>query len=178
MSVFGAKPCPVLRRAELPGIGRYIWPGVGFAGSNGGARMIDLGIEDTGGELRTSVCGTSAIIINTPGEAPTYPAGVRIHESPPNSVCPDLFHTTTAVQEDGQHALSQINDLLILFCAGRVRGIVGHGVLLRDGRDDQGGVKSGESLAERGKLGVSSPYNKLLYPGHSQQELPRYDFEL
>lgn len=39
-----------LSLAEIAGTGKKAWAGEGFAGSRGGAFMLDLGIEDIGGE--------------------------------------------------------------------------------------------------------------------------------
>lgn len=44
----------VLSLAEVDGIGSQPWPGVGFAGSRGGALRLFLGTDDAGCEVKTS----------------------------------------------------------------------------------------------------------------------------
>jgi hypothetical protein len=68
----------------------------------------------------------------------TYPARVGIQKPPPDTICADLFHPSAPVQENCQHALSEIDYLLILLCVGGVGGILGHGMLFGNRRYDEG----------------------------------------
>jgi len=75
--------------------------------------------------------------VNLRGDVGTYPARVRVQKPPPDAICPHLFHPPTPIQEHSQHALPQIDYLLVLLCIGRVRCVVGHGVLLWNWWDNQ-----------------------------------------
>jgi hypothetical protein len=70
----------------------------------------------------------------------TYPARVRVKKPPPNAVCPYLFHPSASVQENREHALPQVDYLLVLLCVCWVRGVISHGVLFGNGRYDEGWV--------------------------------------
>lgn len=74
----------------------------------------------------------------------SYPARVGIQEAPPHSIGAELLHPATAVQKHRQHALAQINNLLVLLGVRRVGRVICHGVFLRNGRDDEGRMKSNE----------------------------------
>lgn len=84
------------------------------------------------------------------------PARIGIQESPPNAVVPDLLHAPATVEKHSQHALPQVDDLLVLFRVGRVRCVVGHGMLFGYRRDDERWVKSGESIPECSELGIAA----------------------
>jgi hypothetical protein len=71
------------------------------------------------------------------GGQATYPAGIRVQESPPDTVGPYLFHPPASVKEHSQHPLAQVDNLLILLGVRRVRCVVGHRVLLWNGRNDE-----------------------------------------
>ena len=83
------------------------------------------------------------------------PARIGIQEPPPDSVLADLFHTATAVEEGHEHALTELNDANILLCLCGFGSVVGNGVFLGDGRDDEGGVEADQCLSQGSKLGVS-----------------------
>jgi hypothetical protein len=70
----------------------------------------------------------------------TYPAGIRVKKSPPDTVCADLLHASATVEENSQHTLSQVDYLLVLLCVGGIGGIISHGVLFWDRRYDQSRV--------------------------------------
>lgn len=78
----------------------------------------------------------------------TYPTRIRVKKSPPNAVRSDSIHATASVQEDREHPLAQVDDLLILFGTGGFRGEVGHGVFLGNGRNDEGGMQTGQGVSE------------------------------
>ena len=63
-----------------------------------------------------------------------------IEKTPENAVLHDLFHGSTAVQEDSQHALPQFYYTSIFLCLGWSRSVVCHRVLLRNRRNDEGWV--------------------------------------
>jgi len=77
----------------------------------------------------------------------TYPARVRIQEAPPHSIIKHLLHAPATVQKYSQHALTKLYDALVLLCLGRFRRVVGHGVLLWDGRYHQGRVQADQCCA-------------------------------
>lgn len=93
----------------------------------------------------------------------TYPASIGVQESPPNTVCSDLLHAAASIQEHGKHALAQVNNLLILLCARRVRGVVCHGMLLGDGGYNQGRMQPGQCLTQRREFRVSSAHFEVLW---------------
>jgi len=66
----------------------------------------------------------------------THPAGVGVQEPPPDAISANSLHTATPVQEHSQHALAQVNDLLVLLRIGRIGSIVCHSMFLRDRWDD------------------------------------------
>lgn len=77
----------------------------------------------------------------------SYPAGVRIEEPPPYAVCSNLLHPAAPIQEDCQHALPQVNDLLVLLGVGRVRRVIGHGMLLGYWRNNERRMKASKGIA-------------------------------
>lgn len=161
-----AGPCP-FSLADDEGIGRYEWAWVGLAVSSGGAFRTFLGMFDTGGAWRTSFfskvsTNQTQIQFNINPTSPTYPAGIGIKEPPENAVVQDFLHSSTPVQEHSQHALPQLYDSLVFFCLGRFCRIIRHGMLLGYRRYDQSGVKVNQRRAQRGKLGVPTPYFKSL----------------
>jgi hypothetical protein len=86
----------------------------------------------------------------------TYPANVRIEESPPYSIFPNLLHPATPVQEDGKHPLAQIDNSRVFLGFCRLGSIIGHCMLLRDRGDDERGMKVDQRLSQGSELGVSS----------------------
>jgi hypothetical protein len=78
----------------------------------------------------------------------SYPAGVRVKESPVDAIVKDSRNASASVQEDGKHSLSLSNSRWVFFRLGRLRGIVCHRVLLGNGRDDYGWVQLHERLAQ------------------------------
>jgi hypothetical protein len=70
----------------------------------------------------------------------TYPTRVGIQKPPPYAVSPDLLHAPAAVEEHSQHALSEVDDLLVLLRVGGVGRVVGHGMLLWNRWNDKGGM--------------------------------------
>ena len=94
----------------------------------------------------------------------SYPAGVWIQEPPPDPVRPDLLHSSTSIKEHGQHPFPKVDYLLVVLRIGRVCRVIGHGVLLRDWRDDERRMESRESFSQRSELGVS-PTNLVILRG-------------
>lgn len=92
------------------------------------------------------------------------PAGVGVEEAPPNIIVADVLHATAAVEESGQHALTQLDYAHILFCLGWLRSVVGDGVFLGNWRDDQGWVQCDQSCSQRSELAITSSYFDVL-PG-------------
>lgn len=84
-----------------------------------------------------------------------YPARMGIEEFPENVILSNVLHSTTAIQERGQHSLSVVNDGLVFLRFGRSGGIIRHGMLLGYGRNNQGGVKVHQGLAERVEIRIS-----------------------
>lgn len=107
---------------------------------------------------------------HTPSRPTSYPASIRVKEPPPNPIVSDSVHAPAPIQENGQHAFPQIYNLLVLFRVGGVRGVISHAVLLGNRRDDQGGMKSGKSISQRGKLGVPPTDFEILGVWRQQQE--------
>lgn len=99
------------------------------------------------------------------GPRMTYPARVGIQKPPPNSICAHLLHAPAAIQEDSKHTLSEVNDLLVLLCVGRVGCVVGHGMLFRNRRNYESGMESGKGVAKRRKFRISPPNNEVLGKG-------------
>jgi hypothetical protein len=68
--------------ADAGGRGSHACPGLGFAGSKGGALRMFFGMEVTGCELTTSVCKLSTISHHSPRTVSarkiTYPASIRV----------------------------------------------------------------------------------------------------
>lgn len=91
-----------------------------------------------------------------------YPARIRVKKAPPHPVRPDLLVSPTSIQEHRQHALPQVDDLLVLLRIRRVGRIICHSVFLGDRRDNQGGVKSNEGISKRGKLRIPSANLEIL----------------
>lgn len=77
----------------------------------------------------------------------SYPASIGIEKPPPDAIVSDSVHAATAVQEDCQHSLSKVYYLLILLGTGWFGSVIGHGVLLRNWRDNEGGMQPGESIS-------------------------------
>jgi hypothetical protein len=102
------------------------------------------------------------VLIPVPVGEYAYPASIWVEEPPPNTIKSDSIHSPTPVQKYSEHTLSQVNDLLILFRACRFRSIVGHRVLLWDGRNDERRVQSSQGIAESSELRVSTPDFKVL----------------
>lgn len=102
----------------------------------------------------------------------SYPACIGIEKPPPDTVGPDLLHPATSVQEYGKHTLAQINNLLVLFRVGRIGGVVSHGMLLGDGRDDESRVKSAQRIAKGGKLGVPPANLEILWFSSAMVQQP------
>jgi hypothetical protein len=92
----------------------------------------------------------------------TYPANVRIEESPPDSIFPNFLHPATPIQEDGKHPLAQINDGGVFLGFGRLGGIIGHCMLLWNRGDDERGMEVNQCLSQGSELGVSSPDFQIL----------------
>ena len=90
------------------------------------------------------------------------PASIGIEEAPPDIVVAYILHATAAVEEGGQHALAQLDDAQILFGLRRLGGVVGDGVFLGDGWDDEGRVQGDECGSQRSKLAVSSSHLNIL----------------
>lgn len=92
----------------------------------------------------------------------SYPARIWIQEAPPNSICADLLHPATAVKEHCEHALTQVDDLLVLLRVRRVGRVVCHGVFFGNRWDDERRVKSVERIAQGGELRVSPANLEIL----------------
>lgn len=73
-----------------------------------------------------------------------------------------MLHSATAVQEHCEHALAQVDNLLVLLRICRVGRVVCHGVFLRNRGDDKGGMESVERLTQGSELGVSSANLEIL----------------
>ena len=144
-------PPAVFNLAEVGGTGSQLCAWVGFAGSRGGALRLFFGTDDAGWECNTSLWSTGVSLLYlffsySVVEHHTYPADIRVQESPPNPVLPDLFHAATAIQKHGQHSLSKFNDGCVFFGLCRFSSIVGHTMLLGDRRNDESRVEINESL--------------------------------
>ena len=59
--------------------------------------MMFFGIDATGAECKTSLCELSFSNGSCISFDPTYPASIRVQESPPDSILPDLLHLMTTV---------------------------------------------------------------------------------
>lgn len=77
-----------------------------------------------------------------------YPTGIRVEKPPPNTICPDLLHSPTSVEEHGQHALPQVDYLLVLLRVCGIRGVVCHGVLLGYRGNDERRMEPRERFSE------------------------------
>lgn len=138
--------------------------------SRGGALRIDLGIDATGCECSTSFCWFVSVssCAHETSHFPTsdsrraHPASIRIQEPPPHPIRPNLLHAAAAVEKHGQHPLAQVDDLLVLFRVGGIGGVVGHGVLLGNRRDNESRMKPCESIPERCEFGIPPPNIKVL----------------
>ena len=131
-----AAPPLGLSLAEADGIGSQPWPGVGFAGSRGGALRLFFGTEDAGCELKTSLWATVSHFANRWSPASTYPANVRIEEPPPHSVFADFFHAPAAIEKNTEHPLTEINNRGVFFRLGWLSRVIRHTVLLGNWRND------------------------------------------
>ena len=80
--------------------------------------------------------------------AVTYPAGVGVEEPPEHAIFKNVLHLPAPVQEDSEHALSQLDNTGIFLCFCWFRGIVGHGMLLGNRRYNKGGMKSDQLSAQ------------------------------
>lgn len=96
------------------------------------------------------------------GTGRIYPASIRIEEPPPHTVSPDRVHASTSIEKDSKHAFPQVNNLLILLGASRIRRIVGHGVLLGNWWNYQRRVKSCQCFTKRCKFGISTANLQIL----------------
>lgn len=125
---------------------------------------MDLGMDATGCEWRTSFCPTMVSFLSNASLRPgPYPARIGIEKPPPNAVRPDLFHPATSIQKHSKHALAQINNLLVLLRVGRIGRIVSHGMLLGDRWDDERRMKSAECIAQRCEFGISPANLEILW---------------
>ena len=95
-----------------------------------------FGIDATGCDLSTSFC-EKALANNHHGVVGTYPARIGVKKPPPHVVFPHLLHPPTAIQKNRKHPLPQFYYSNSFFRLGRLRGVVGHGVLLGNRRDDE-----------------------------------------
>lgn len=161
-------PVDDLNLAEAGGTGSHAWPGFGFDGSNGGALRMFLGMALTGCELMTSVYFTLAISkislyihIRLKFKV-TYPARIGVQKAPPHAILANVLHPPTTVQEDSEHAFAELYYALVLLSFCRLGSVVSHGVLLRDGRDNEGGMQVNERLTQRRELGVSTAHFEVL----------------
>lgn len=84
----------------------------------------------------------------------TYPARVGVDKAPEDAVVHDLVHAAAAIQEDGKHSFPLFNDMSIFFRFGGLRSVVGHGMFLGNGGDDQGGVQVHQGIPQGRELGV------------------------
>jgi len=92
--------------ADAVGIGKKAWAGKGLAGSRGGAFRMVFGIDAIGCECSTSFSSSLAQIFQNMKRFLTYPACIRVKESPPNPIVPDFVHPPTPIKEDCQHSFS------------------------------------------------------------------------
>lgn len=100
--------------------------------------MLLFGIAATGWECNTSDCHDGVSWVTSVSSMGSYPAGIWIEKPPPDPILANFFHFAAAVQEDPKHPLPQIYNTHILFCFCRFGRIIGHGVFLRDWRNNQG----------------------------------------
>lgn len=103
----------------------------------------------------------------------TYPASVWIEESPVHSICQDVFHLPTPVQEDSQHALSELYYSSIFLCFCWLRGIVGHCMLLWYWGNDQRRVEVDQRCAQGSKFRISALDFKTLLSYEFRPIVPR-----
>ncbi len=104
-------------------------------------------------ECQPCSCTTNGSV-KQKGRRPAYPACIGIQKPPPHTILQHFSHAPTSVQEDGQHALAQLNNARIFLRLCGLRRIVGHRVLLRDRRDDEGRMEVDQRSPQRVELGV------------------------
>jgi hypothetical protein len=83
--------------------------------------------------------------VNLLSQSP-YPACIGVKETPPHAILPNIFHTTTSVQEYCQHAFPQLDYASVLLGLCWFRGIVCYGMLFGYGGNDQSWMQSNERV--------------------------------
>jgi hypothetical protein len=126
--------------------------------------MICFGIEAAGWECRTSFCDQvrRGVRLRRNWKSDTDPACVGIQKSPEHAIFANLLHAPTAIQENRKHPLPKLDDADVFLCLRRLRGVVGHGMLLGYRRYNQRWVEVDERLPQGGELGVPSSDLEIL----------------
>jgi hypothetical protein len=92
-----------------------------------------------------------------------YPACVRIKKPPEDAVLENILHAPAPIQENGQHALPQLDDASVFLRFSRLRGVVCHCVLLGDGGYNERRMQIDQRGPQRCEFRVPSPHFKALY---------------
>lgn len=108
-----------------------------------------FGNEETGCELKTSLCGHMSVeYMIKLGWSICYPTSMRIQKSPEYSIFPDFRQPTTSVKERRQHAFAVIYNSLVLLRFSGLRSIICHSMFLWNRRYYECWMQADQGLSE------------------------------